>query len=154
MTKPQTISASPAVRQPGLRATFCPRKEERVFLARGVHLFTLPGRQVRVRVQVDVDAESDEDSINASETTITISIAQAEQDAFNAVARWVKLDRLAKTSLHGVVNEDRATFQHAWAFELLNETSDPLRVIWAAIYACKSSLKAAGVLSTHELTMA
>ncbi|TKY89364.1 hypothetical protein EX895_001895 [Sporisorium graminicola] len=135
MTNAATAKSSPAPRQPGLRATFHPRKEEKVFLARGEHLFTLPDRQVRVKVQVNVEADSDEDAIDASETTITISIAQAEQDAFNAVARWVKLDRLAKTSLHGVVNEDRATFQHAWAFELLNETSDSHRVIWAAIYA-------------------
>ncbi|SJX61516.1 related to N6-hydroxylysine acetyl transferase [Sporisorium reilianum f. sp. reilianum] len=135
MTTATTAKPSPAPRQPGLRATFHPRKEESVFLARGERVFTLPGRQVRVRVQVDVEAESDEDAIDASETTITISIAKPEQDAFDAVARWIKLDRLAKTSLHGVVNEDRATFQHAWAFELLGECKDPRRAIWAAIYA-------------------
>lgn len=137
MTAATIFNASPAPRQPGMRATFTPRKEEKVFLARGEHTFTLPGRKTRAKVQVDVDAESDEQALDAVETTIVISLAQDGEANFAPVARWVKLDRLAKTSLHGVVNEDRATYQHAWSFELLDGDLEPQRAVWAAIYSCK-----------------
>lgn len=137
MTAATIVNAGPAPRQPGLRATFQPRKEEKVFLARGQHTFTLPGRKLHASVQVDVEAESDEEALDAAETTITVSLAEVGQHDSIAVARWIKLERLAKTSLHGVVNEDRATYQHAWSFELLSADAEPRRAIWAAIYACK-----------------
>ncbi|KAJ9480425.1 Aerobactin siderophore biosynthesis protein, partial [Pseudozyma hubeiensis] len=135
MTAATIFNASPAPRQPGLRATFTPRKEEKVFLARGEHTFTLPGRKTLAKVQVDVDAESDEQALDAVEASIVISLAQDGEANFAPVARWVKLDRLAKTSLHGVVNEDRATYQHAWSFELLDGGVEPQRALWAAVYS-------------------
>ncbi|SPO27551.1 related to N6-hydroxylysine acetyl transferase [Ustilago trichophora] len=135
MTAATIVNPSPAPRQPGLRATFNPRKEEKVFLASGEHVFTLPGREARVKVQVHVDAVSDEEALDAAETSISVSLAEAGQLDFVSVARWIKLNRLAKTSLHGVVNEDRATYQHVWSFELLDGEFDPHRAIWAAVYA-------------------
>lgn len=137
MTAATIINTSPAPRQPGLRATFTPRKEEKVFLARGEHAFTLPGRKIRAKVQVDVDADSDEEALNAAETTMVISLAQGGEADSTPVARWIKLDRLAKTSLHGVVNEDRATRQHAWSMELLDGGAEPQRALWVAIYSCE-----------------
>lgn len=144
--------ASPAPRAPGLRANFVPRKEHHVFLARGTHTFTLPGRNTRVTAHVQVSGEeraasdaaaatADADAaaaLDAPQTTISLSWDADKQHVF---ALWTKTDRLVKTSQHGVVNEDRATRQHAWTLDIQDRGTcdgDVQRALWAALYACTS----------------
>ena len=130
----QSFEASHAPRAPGLRATFNPRKEDQVFLARGGHSFTLPGRAFGVTVNVIAEGENDEAALNAEQTTIAVFWDKAHS---KPLAEWSKLNRVAKTSVHGIVNEDRATRQHVWLLRIF-DFGDLQRSLFAAVYPCES----------------
>lgn len=148
------LKASPAPRDPGLRANFVPRKEYQAFLSRGRHTFTLPGRSISVTAQVNAASPGQQSSDSSAqqgneneasnkavidEPGVRVSLfwGDSKEDGQQTpFALWTMTDRLVETSQHGLVNQERAAFQHVWSLEIQDENVN--RSLWAAIYACTS----------------
>ncbi|KAN0063623.1 Acyltransferase fer5 [Thecaphora frezii] len=126
----ELATVSPPTRQPGLRAAFSPKKEERVFLAQGVYTFTLPGRTSSVTVSVKCAGSTDEEAMDADK--VSINVYWDEEQRRPAVGLF-KVDRIVETSLHGLVDEQRVARQLAWQL-LLYDALNHERATWAALY--------------------
>lgn len=51
--------------------------------------------------------------------------------------KFEQLEKKAKVSLHGLVNEDRAEFERVWLIKKDGQGERNQEMLWSAIYACE-----------------